>query len=170
MHRTVGLLYIATGLLCDFADMLIAGAMLGMTTPIYSVSSLIIPPLLGTGQALLVLTGALRDNNRGHPPQRRMPDHRYCSISWPGVVDHPENWLASIGLAIPGARSGFVSNCQFDFTCDQETLDRGSDWHCYFSTRLCFRHRIFDLRSFVRQGRAFIDGDLDRGANYYAYG
>jgi hypothetical protein len=57
MHRTVGLLYIATGLLCDFADMLIAGAMLGMTTPIYSVSSLIIPPLLGTGQALLVLTG-----------------------------------------------------------------------------------------------------------------
>lgn len=57
MKRTIGLLYIVTGLLCDFVFLLITGAMLGMTTPIYSVSSLFIPALFATGPALLVLTG-----------------------------------------------------------------------------------------------------------------
>jgi hypothetical protein len=57
MRHLIGLLYVATGLICDFVFVLFAGAMLGITTPIYSASSLLIPPLFGIGPSLLVLTG-----------------------------------------------------------------------------------------------------------------
>ena len=58
MRRAIGALYIATGLLCNFVDMLTTGAMLGMTTPLYAVSDLVVAPLLSLGPALLILSGA----------------------------------------------------------------------------------------------------------------
>jgi hypothetical protein len=57
MRQLIGLLYLGTGLICDFVFMLFVGSMVGMTTPIYSASTLLIPPLFAIGPSLLVLTG-----------------------------------------------------------------------------------------------------------------
>jgi hypothetical protein len=59
MRWAIGALYIATGFLCNFVDMLLTGAMLGMTTPTYKWSDLVVPPLLSLGPALLTLSGAV---------------------------------------------------------------------------------------------------------------
>jgi hypothetical protein len=57
MRWKVGVLYILTGLLCKYVAMLITGALLGMTTPIYAVRDLFLAPLVSTGPSLLVLAG-----------------------------------------------------------------------------------------------------------------
>ncbi len=57
MRPLTGSVYIATGVLCDFVYTILVGAMLGMTTPIYSASGLFIAPLLSIGPSLLILTG-----------------------------------------------------------------------------------------------------------------
>jgi hypothetical protein len=53
----IGFLYILTGLLVDFMFLMLTGAMLGMTTPIFTVSSLILPPLFSIGPSLLLFSG-----------------------------------------------------------------------------------------------------------------
>jgi hypothetical protein len=57
MKPFAGLLYIATGLLCDFVFVLFIGAMLGMATPIHRYSDLLYPALYNLGPSLLVLSG-----------------------------------------------------------------------------------------------------------------
>ena len=58
MQPIIGLLYIATGLLCDFVFVLFVGAMVNIARPELSLNSLL-PPLFGIGPALLVLTGVM---------------------------------------------------------------------------------------------------------------
>jgi hypothetical protein len=58
MNPLVGLLYIATGLLCDFVFALFVGAMLGVSAPTYKVSDLLYPALYNLGPSLLILSGA----------------------------------------------------------------------------------------------------------------
>lgn len=53
----IGFLYIATGLLVEFTYTVIAGAMLGMTKPIFTISSLVVAPLFSIGPSLLLLAG-----------------------------------------------------------------------------------------------------------------
>jgi hypothetical protein len=57
MNRLVGLLYIATGLLCDFVFALFVGAMLGVSAPTYKLSDLLYPALYNLGPSLLILSG-----------------------------------------------------------------------------------------------------------------
>jgi len=57
MSRLAGVFFIATGLLCHFVELLFVGAMLGMTTPIYSWRSLVVPALYSTGPSLLIVAG-----------------------------------------------------------------------------------------------------------------
>jgi hypothetical protein len=60
MSRLVGLLFIATGLLCHFVDLLLVGAMLGITTPIYSWMSLVVFALYSAGPSLLIVAGVTK--------------------------------------------------------------------------------------------------------------
>ena len=53
----IGLLYITAGLLVEFSFVSLTGAMLGMTTPIFTISSFVITPLLLVGPSLLLLAG-----------------------------------------------------------------------------------------------------------------
>jgi hypothetical protein len=57
MKPLVGLLYIATGLLCDFVFALFVGAMLGVSAPTYKLSELLYPALYCIGPSLLILSG-----------------------------------------------------------------------------------------------------------------
>lgn len=57
MKRLVGLLYVATGVLCDFVFGLFVGAMLGVSTPTYKFSELLLPALYNLGPSLLILSG-----------------------------------------------------------------------------------------------------------------
>jgi hypothetical protein len=57
MKPLVGLLYIATGLLCDFVFALFVGAMLGVSAPTYRLSELLFPALYVLGPSLLILSG-----------------------------------------------------------------------------------------------------------------
>jgi len=56
-HKLVGALYIAAGLACDLFFIGITGAMLAITTPIYSYRELLVPPLFLAGPSLLILAG-----------------------------------------------------------------------------------------------------------------
>jgi hypothetical protein len=53
----IGFLYITTGLLVEFTFTVLTWAMLGMTTPIFTISSLVVAPLFSIGPSLLLLTG-----------------------------------------------------------------------------------------------------------------
>ncbi|HKV06330.1 MAG TPA: hypothetical protein VJO53_14640 [Candidatus Acidoferrales bacterium] len=57
MKQLSGPLYVVTGLLCDFLFAIVVGAMLGMTTPVYSLAGFIRTPIVCLGPSLLVLTG-----------------------------------------------------------------------------------------------------------------
>jgi hypothetical protein len=57
MKPLAGLLYVATGLLCDFVFALFVGAMLGVSAPTYKLSDLLFPALYNLGPALLILSG-----------------------------------------------------------------------------------------------------------------
>jgi hypothetical protein len=57
MKRLVGLLYVATGLLCDFVFALFVGALLGVSAPTYKLSELLYPALYNLGPSLLILSG-----------------------------------------------------------------------------------------------------------------
>jgi hypothetical protein len=56
-RRKSGLIYITSGLLVIFVGVILTGMMLGMTTAIFSVTSLLIPPLFIVGPSLLIFTG-----------------------------------------------------------------------------------------------------------------
>jgi hypothetical protein len=58
MKPLVGLLYVATGLLCDFVFALFIGAMLGVSAPTYKLSELLYPALYNLGPSLVILSGA----------------------------------------------------------------------------------------------------------------
>jgi hypothetical protein len=67
MRQLSALLYIVTGLVCDFVFAVMVGTMLGTTTPVYSLAGLLRAPAICLGPSLLVLTGAatlLRTNRR----------------------------------------------------------------------------------------------------------
>jgi hypothetical protein len=57
MRTTTGFVYTISGLLVIFVGILLTGMMLGMTTAIFSVTSLLIAPLFVIGPSLLILTG-----------------------------------------------------------------------------------------------------------------
>jgi hypothetical protein len=57
MKQISGLLYVATGLVCDFVFAVMVGAMLGMTTAVYSLAGFLRTPMICLGPSLLVLTG-----------------------------------------------------------------------------------------------------------------
>jgi hypothetical protein len=57
MRHVAGLVYIISGLLVIFVGILLTGMMLGMTTAIFSVTSLLVAPLFAIGPSLLILTG-----------------------------------------------------------------------------------------------------------------
>jgi hypothetical protein len=57
MKPLVGLLYVATGVLCDFVFALFVGAMLGMSAPTHTLSDLLYPALYCFGPSLLILSG-----------------------------------------------------------------------------------------------------------------
>jgi hypothetical protein len=57
MKRLAGLLYVATGLLCDFVFALFVGAMLGVSAPTYRPTELLYPALFNLGPSLLILSG-----------------------------------------------------------------------------------------------------------------
>jgi len=57
MRRVSGFVYMMSGLLVIFVGVMLTGAMLGMTTAIFSVTSLLVAPVLTIGPSLLILTG-----------------------------------------------------------------------------------------------------------------
>ncbi|MGA8768492.1 MAG: hypothetical protein WB559_15850 [Candidatus Acidiferrales bacterium] len=57
MKQTSGLLYVATGLVCDFVFAVMVGAMLGVVTPMYSLTGFLRSPAICLGPSLLVLAG-----------------------------------------------------------------------------------------------------------------
>ena len=57
MSRLAGVLYVATGVLCECVYILLVGAMPGLTAHSYSVSNLFTGPLFSLGPALLILSG-----------------------------------------------------------------------------------------------------------------
>ncbi len=57
MKQMSGLLYVATGLVCDFVFAVMVGAMLGVTTPVYSFAGFLRTPMICLGPSLLVLAG-----------------------------------------------------------------------------------------------------------------
>jgi hypothetical protein len=57
MKPLVGLLYVASGLLCEFVFALFVGAMLGVSAPTYKFSELLYPALYLLGPSLLILSG-----------------------------------------------------------------------------------------------------------------
>jgi hypothetical protein len=57
MKQMSGFLYVASGLVCDFVFAVMVGAMLGMTTPVYSLEGFLRTPAICLGPSLLVLTG-----------------------------------------------------------------------------------------------------------------
>ena len=67
MKQVSALLYIATGLVCDFVFAVMVGTMLGTSTPIYSLTGFLRTPAICLGPSLLVLAGVatlLRSNRR----------------------------------------------------------------------------------------------------------
>ena len=67
MRQLTALLYIVTGLACDCVFAVMVGTMLGMTTPVYTLTGLLRAPALGLGPAMLVLAGVatlIRTNRR----------------------------------------------------------------------------------------------------------
>jgi len=57
MRHITGLVYIISGLLVIFVGILLTGMMLGMTTAIFTLTSLLVAPLFAIGPSLLILTG-----------------------------------------------------------------------------------------------------------------
>jgi hypothetical protein len=57
MRHMTGFVYVISGLLVIFVGILLTGAMLGMTTAIFSVTNLLIAPLFAIGPSLLILSG-----------------------------------------------------------------------------------------------------------------
>src|SRR6478672_11192176 len=57
MRHITGFVYIISGLLVISVGILLTGMMLGMTTAIFSVTSLLVTPLFAIGPSLLILTG-----------------------------------------------------------------------------------------------------------------
>jgi hypothetical protein len=57
MRHMTGIVYVVSGLLVIFVGILLTGVMLGMTTAIFSVTSLVVAPLFDIGPSLLILTG-----------------------------------------------------------------------------------------------------------------
>jgi hypothetical protein len=57
MRHMTGFVYVISGLLVIFVGILLTGAMLGITTAIFSVTSLLVAPLFDIGPALLILSG-----------------------------------------------------------------------------------------------------------------
>jgi hypothetical protein len=53
----IGILYIATGLLIEYVYITMTGAMLGMTTPIFTISSFVVAPLFAIGPSLMLFSG-----------------------------------------------------------------------------------------------------------------
>jgi hypothetical protein len=53
----IGLLYITAGLLVEVLYVVTTGAMLGMTTPIFNISSFVVAPLFSVGPSLLLFSG-----------------------------------------------------------------------------------------------------------------
>jgi len=53
----IGLLYVVTALIVELVFLDFTGAMLGMTSPIFSISSLVVAPLFSIGPSLLLLSG-----------------------------------------------------------------------------------------------------------------
>ena len=67
MRQLTALLYVVTGLACDCVFAVMVGTMLGMTTPVYTVTGFLRAPALGLGPAMLVLAGVatlVRTNRR----------------------------------------------------------------------------------------------------------
>ena len=67
MRQLTALLYIVSGLACDCVFAVMVGTMLGMTTPVYTLTGLLRAPALGLGPAMLVLAGVatlIRTNRR----------------------------------------------------------------------------------------------------------
>ncbi len=67
MRQISALLYVATGLVCDFVFAVMVGTMLGTTTPMYSLAGFLRTPAICLGPSLLVLAGIVtlfRSNRR----------------------------------------------------------------------------------------------------------
>jgi len=67
MRLPAGLLYVLTGLVCDFVFAVMVGTMLGWATPQYSLAGLLRTPAICLGPSMLVLAGvatAVRGNSR----------------------------------------------------------------------------------------------------------
>lgn len=60
MRHMTGFVYMLSGLLVIFVGVMLTGMMLGMTTAIFSVKSLLIAPLFAIGPSLLILTGVTK--------------------------------------------------------------------------------------------------------------
>lgn len=57
MRRVAGFVFLLSGLLVIFVGILLTGEMLAMTTPIFSLTDLLVMPLVAVGPSLLILTG-----------------------------------------------------------------------------------------------------------------
>jgi hypothetical protein len=67
MRQLSALLYVASGLVCDFVFAVMVGTMLGTTTPTYSIAGFLRAPAICLGPSLLVLAGVvtlIRSNRR----------------------------------------------------------------------------------------------------------
>ena len=67
MRQLSALLYIVTGLVCDFVLAVMIGTMLGMVTPVDSIAGFLRTPAIGLGPSMLILAGVvtlIRTNRR----------------------------------------------------------------------------------------------------------
>jgi hypothetical protein len=67
MRQLSALLYVVSGLVCDFVFAVMIGTMLGMVTPVYSIVGFLRTPAIGLGPSMLILAGVvtlIRTNRR----------------------------------------------------------------------------------------------------------
>src|SRR5579863_10299849 len=68
MRQFSALLYIATGLVCDFVFAVMVGTMLATTTPMYSLAGFLRTPAICLGPAMLILAGVATVIHSKHRP------------------------------------------------------------------------------------------------------
>jgi hypothetical protein len=111
-RRKTGLVYIASGLLVIYVGVILTGMMQGMTTAIFSVESLLVPPLWFVGPSLLILTGITEIMGAHHIKLRAIAGGTVVSLlaAWtiPSVGWRLALWLIVEPVAVALLIAGII--------------------------------------------------------------
>ena len=137
MRTTVGFVYTISGLLAIFVGILLTGKILGMTTAIFSVTSLLVAPLFAVGPSLLILTGLAEIARNVRPVRLSLIAGAMVVIvlaAWtvPRIGWRLSSWLIVEPVAIAILIAGIIN------VCFEEVLGQRDDWERPFSAFFLF--------------------------------